>query len=543
MTEADRWWRGATVYQIYVRSFQDSNGDGAGDLRGVIQRLGYLHELGVSAIWLSPTMPSPNADWGYDVSDYRSVHPYLGSLDTMDELIGESSRLGIRVLLDLVPNHTSSVHPWFTEARSDRSSRYRDWYVWADPDPDGNPPNNWLDATGASAWTFDEPSGQYYLHNFLSSQPDLNWWNPKVHAAFDDILRFWFDRGIAGFRIDVAHGLYKDRGLRDNPPAGPSSFGHYGLEPLYNANRPEVHGVYRRWRRIAQGYDPPKLLLGETWVRRLEDLPLYYGDDDELQLCFNFFFVASDFDVASLSGIVERTLSCLPAGACPVWVGSNHDISRFPTRWAHGNPAKARLALAVLATLPGTLVLYQGDELGLPDVQLSPEDQRDLMTRGFADSRFTRDSARTPMPWDDSNGAGFAIAGVQPWLPMGDRRGSSVSAQSDEPGSFLNLTRALISLRRGAGSARSWSYDRLPSETDQWIYRSGPVVLAANFSDQPALLRVPPGKVLLRTGPKSPGSVGEPCRDGRVEADPWEAVLLDVGSVPGGTTHGNEDNQ
>src|SRR5215813_7459259 len=263
-----RWWQGATLYQVYVRSWQDSDGDGYGDLRGIIGRLDYLEWLGIDGIWLSPTMPSPDQDWGYDVSDYLSVHPELGTLDDLDELIADADRRGMRVLLDLVPNHTSTEHQWFIEAASSGQSPKRDYYVWADPAPGGGPPNNWLDFTGHSAWQWHAATDQYYLHNFLAEQADLNWWNAAVHEEFQQILRFWFDRGVAGFRIDVAHGLYKDAQLRDNPPAtGNGPLGaRFGQRPIYNENRPEVHGVYLDWRRIADGFTPPRLLLGETWV-------------------------------------------------------------------------------------------------------------------------------------------------------------------------------------------------------------------------------------------------------------------------------------
>ena len=270
-----RWWHGATLYQIYVRSWQDTNDDGYGDLNGVTAHLDYLSWLGVDGIWLSPTMPSPDDDWGYDVSDYMGVHPELGTLADLDRLVAEAGLRDLRVLLDLVPNHTSSAHPWFVEAVSDPGSPHREFYVWADPAADGGPPNNWLAATGASAWTLDEASGQYYLHNFLPSQPDLNWWNPSVHQAFGDILRFWFDRGVAGFRIDVAQGLYKDAQLRDDPPSpeGEVVRGRFGLAQVYSANRPESHGVFRDWRKIAESYPVPRLLLGETWVGNLDALP------------------------------------------------------------------------------------------------------------------------------------------------------------------------------------------------------------------------------------------------------------------------------
>ena len=351
-----RWWQGAVLYQLYVRSWQDSNGDGYGDLRGLLSRLDHLSWLGVDAIWLSPTMPSPDQDWGYDVSDYLGVHPELGTLADLDELIGAAGARGMRVLLDLVPNHTSSAHPWFADALTGKSAEHRDWYVWAGPSADGGPPNNWRDFTGAPAWTWHEPTDQYYLHNFLPAQPDLNWWHPPVHEAFAQILEFWFSRGVAGFRIDVAHGLYKDKLLRDNPPLEPGGTrlsGSYGLQAKYNMNQPEVHGVYRDWRAIADRYRPPRLLLGETWVSSAAALAPFYGQDDELQLGFNFPFVFADFTAESLAAVAADTAATLPATACPVWTASNHDVGRFASRWCEGDPRKIRLALMIMATLPG----------------------------------------------------------------------------------------------------------------------------------------------------------------------------------------------
>src|SRR6185312_17172421 len=412
------WWQGATLYQVYVRSWRDSDGDGYGDLREVISGLDYLAWLGVDGVWLSPTMPSPDHDWGYDVSDYLAVHPELGTMDDLDELVAQAGERGMRVLLDLVPNHTSSAHPWFVDARSGRGAAHRSYYVWADPAPGGGPPNNWLNNTGTSAWTLDDASGQYYLHNFLPSQPDLNWWEPAVHAEFDTILRFWFDRGIAGFRIDVAHGLYKDAALRDDPPEVPGRMaGRSGLAQVYSANRPESHGVFRDWRAIAESYSPPRLLLGETWVSDLASMAAFHGHGDELQLTFNFPVIFADFTAEALSGVVAETLAVLPAGECPVWTGSNHDISRFPTRWCGGDEAKARLALLMLATLPGTFVLYYGDEIAMTDVNIPAGGSRDEISAGVA-ARTVRDRSRTPMPWDASPTAGFTVPGVRPWLPI-----------------------------------------------------------------------------------------------------------------------------
>ncbi|MGD0064151.1 MAG: alpha-amylase family glycosyl hydrolase [Streptosporangiaceae bacterium] len=512
------WWHGAVLYQLYVRSWRDTDGDGYGDLRGIIERLDHLSWLGVDGLWLSPTMPSPDEDWGYDVSDYTGVHPELGTLADLDELIAQAGQRGMRVLLDLVPNHTSSAHPWFIDAGSGRNAPHRDYYVWADPGPGGGPPNNWLDFTGQPAWQWHE-SGQYYLHNFLVGQPDLNWWQPAVHAEFAGILEFWFNRGVAGFRIDVAHGLYKDAELRDNPPLTGNNplEGRFGQRPVYSAYRPETHGVYRDWRKIADGFAPPRLLLGETWVGELDQLASYYGDNDELHLGFNFPFALAEFDAPRLAKIVEQTLAALPPGACPVWMGSNHDIGRFASRWCDGDERKVRLALLVLTTLPGTTVLYYGDEIGLTDVDVPPALRRDNATlHSGADGN--RDRARTPMPWDASPGGGFSTPGVTPWLPPGDPPGPNVADQRADADSTLWLCRRLLAVRRTELSGSIPDFEHLPAREGQWAYRVGSLVVAANFSGRPAGLPSAAGEVLLAT------SGTETAAQQRMLA-PWEGVV------------------
>ena len=513
------WWHGAVIYQVYVRSWRDTDADGYGDLPGVIERLDHLSWLGVDGIWLSPTMPSPDADWGYDVSDYTGVHPELGTLDDLDALIAAAASRNLRVLLDLVPNHTSSAHPWFVDASSARDSGHRDYYVWADPAPGGGPPNNWLDATGQPAWQWDARTGQYYLHNFLDSQPDLNWWQPAVHEEFRRVLEFWFDRGVAGFRIDVAHGLYKDAQLRDNPPAPPQDsplHSRFGLRPVYSANRPEVHPLFRDWREIAERSTPPRLLLGETWVGDLDRLAAFYGHDDELQLAFNFPFVFAGFTAAELSAVVAGTLASLPAGACPVWMASNHDVGRFPARWCGNDERKIRLALLVLATLPGTTVLYYGDEIGMADVDVPAELQQDRMSMGDRRPDGSRDRARTPMQWDASPGAGFTGQDVPPWLPAGDHARRNVADQSRDPASTLSFCRSLLALRRAELGGRVASWQLLPAPPGQWAYRVGDLAVLTNFSDQPATMPVPVGEILLGTAAAGP--------DGTV-LRPWEGIV------------------
>jgi alpha-glucosidase len=502
---ASPWWHGAVLYQLYVRSWRDANGDGYGDIPGIIERLDHLSWLGIDGLWLSPTMPSPDADWGYDVSDYTGVHPELGTLADLDALIAEAGRRGIRVLLDLVPNHTSSAHPWFVDAASGRDAAHRDYYVWADPAPGGGPPNNWLDSTGKPAWQWHAATSQYYLHNFLPAQPDLNWWDPAVHDEFRRILEFWFDRGVAGFRIDVAHGLYKDAELRDNPPLPAGSepmAGRFGLRPVYNANRPETHGVYRAWRKIAESYSPARLLLGETWTGDLANLASYYGDDDELQLGFNFPVVFARFP-DELPGLVERTLATLPPGACPVWTGSNHDVGRFPSRWCDGEPASIRLAMLVLLTLPGTTVLYYGDEIGMTDVTIPPELERDPMTHRDS-PQGQRDRARTPMRWDAAPDGGFSAPGVTPWLPIGPPA-ANVADQRGDPDSVLSLCRRLVELRRAELGGGIASYRRLTAAPGIWAYQTGPLLVAANLGATPAAMPAEVGQILLRTGPDGSG--------------------------------------
>jgi len=470
------------LYQAYVRSFADSDGDGVGDLRGIVERLDYLEWLGVGAIWLSPVSVSPDRDWGYDVADYTDVQPVFGGLSALDELVAAAATRGIEVILDLVPNHTSDLHPWFQEARSSRDARRRDWYVWADPKPGGAPPNNWRSAFGgAPAWTLDELTGQYYLHNFLPEQPDLNWWNPEVREAFDDILRFWLDRGVAGFRIDVAHGIVKDAQLRDNPDPAVST---------YNANREDVHEVFRRWRKVVDEYRPERILLGETWVMELGRLARFYGSgSDELHLAFNFPFAFSELDADALRGVVEATEAALPEHAWPVWMLSNHDLVRFPTRMCGGDERKARAVLFLLLTLRGTPVLYYGDELGMPQAHVPPDRERDMAGR---------DGARTPMPWN----GGWA----DPWLPP-TAEVAPVAAQREDDGSFLSFCRALIARRASSPDLLEGAYEPLSSPPGVWAFRRGEhTAVAVNFSDEPAELDL--------AGPR--------------QLDPWGAIIVDV---------------
>jgi alpha-glucosidase len=521
-----RWWRNAVIYQIYPRSWMDSNRDGIGDIPGMISRLDYLSWLGVDAIWLNPTTPSPNADWGYDVSDYRTVHPELGSMADIERLIKEADQRGIKVILDLVPNHTSDQHPWFEDARSSRTSCHRDWYVWHDPAADGGPPNNWVRALGQGpAWTLDETTGQYYLHSFLPAQPDLNWWNEAVRAAFDEILKFWFDRGVAGFRIDVVHALIHDPQLRANPPTTPEDHPQVtriGQRQIYNMNRPEVHEIIRRWRRLCNTYQEPRVLIGETYLLELPEVAKYYGEcGDELHLAFNFPFIFADFEASRLAAIVRETHGLLPQDATACWTGSNHDVGRLMTRWCGNDERRSRCALMMLLTLPGAVFLYYGDEIAMPDVAVPRDRLRD--PAGIIEwPQPGRDRCRTPIQWSSAPGAGFTHRGIEPWLPLGDYESCNVEAQQADEHSHLAFTRELIHLRRQHQDLLSGDYSELVVDETLWAYRRGEhAEVWLNLGNDTRQVRTSSKRVLLSTHGR------EGILNSRViELAPWEGIIL-----------------
>ncbi len=525
--EGSPWWKHGVLYQIYPRSFADSNGDGVGDLPGIIQHLDYIQWLGVDGIWLSPITVSPNADWGYDVADYVAVDPELGTLDDADRLIAEAGRRDLRVIMDLVPNHTSEEHDWFVDSRSSPTARRRNWYVWADPKADGSPPNNWVSSFGGPAWTLDAATGQYYLHNHLRQQPDLNWWDDEVRAAFDGIMGFWLDRGVAGFRIDVCNMIVKDALLRDNPPATDADTFEeqlFGQRSVYNANRPEVHEVIRHWRRLADGY-PGSVLVGETPVEQMEALAAYYGTgSDELHMAFNFPFISSPLEADAMRAIVEAIELALPAGAWPAWTGSNHDMSRFATRWAGGDDAKARVSLLMLLCLRGTPVLYQGDEIGQVDTDVPHDQMRDPLGVLYWPAYAGRDAMRTPMQWSSVPGGGFTDTGVQPWLPFGDLGRYNVESQRDDPGSMLGLARDLIALRRSTPELRQGNYRSLPLGPGAWAWsRDDRVVVMVGMSDGEATLEGFTGRVLLGTDRRRHGERVE----GALSVRGWEGLVAE----------------
>lgn len=457
------------VYQIYPRSFQDSNGDGIGDIEGIRQRLDDVAGLGVDAIWLSPIFPSPMADFGYDVADYCGVEPMFGDLAGFDALLAEVHARGLRLLLDFVPNHSSTEHPWFLESRSSRDNPKRDWYIWRDPAAGGRPPNNWTSDMGGSSWEWDPATGQYYLHAFLKEQADLNWRNPDVRAAMSDVLRFWFDRGVDGFRIDVLWHCIKAEGLPDNPP-NPDYTPDLGEKlkvlQLHSANQPEIHEIARSFRQLADDYGD-RLLVGEIFLP-LDQLMTYYGTGDApgVHLPFNFQLMETPWNAAALAKVIGDYEAALPPAGWPNWVMGSHDAPRIAGRLGE---AQARVAAMLLLTLRGTPTLYQGDELGIGKVDIPPDrirDPQDLRQPGLG---LGRDGARTPMPWDDGAHAGFST--VEPWLPLNrDWRTRNVAAQDGDPGSMLTLYRRLLALRRDHAALSIGDLTLLPSVEDVLQY-------------------------------------------------------------------------
>ncbi len=449
-TTNDPWWRRGAIYQVYPRSFQDTDGDGIGDLRGVTQRLDYLSWLGVDALWISPFYPSPMADFGYDVADYCEVDPIFGTLADFDALVARAHELGLKVILDLVPNHTSNHHPWFRESRSSRDSPKRDWYIWRDAKPDGSPPNNWISDFGGSAWTWDEATGQYYAHAFLPEQPDLNWRNPEVRAAMHDVMRFWLAHGADGFRIDVIWHMIKDADFRDNPlnPAWtPAMADMHRVLQERSTDQPEIHDVIRGLRETADAF-PGRVLLGEIYLP-VDRLVAYYGEDGAgVHLPLNFHLIETPWRADALAQLIQTYEGVLPPNAWPNWVLGNHDRPRIATRIGE---AQARVAAMLLLTLRGTPTLYYGDELGLTDVPIPPlrvRDPRELRQPGKG---LNRDPVRTPMPWSTATSAGFSTG--EPWLPPGeDHATRNVETLRSDPSSILNLYRALLHLRRSRPS-------------------------------------------------------------------------------------------
>jgi alpha-glucosidase len=503
------WWKTGVIYQIYPRSFMDSNGDGIGDIAGIRRRLDHLTFLGVDALWLSPIYPSPMADFGYDVSDYCDIDPMFGTLSDFDALLAAAHERGLRLLLDFVPSHSSDQHPWFLDSRSARDAAKRDWYVWRDPGPNGGPPNNWLSEFGGPAWTFDAATGQYYLNIYLPEQPAFNWRNPDVRAALYAAMRFWFDRGVDGFRIDaVEHMVFDDR-FRDNPSnidwiQGMSpARSHLGV---FTQHQPETLEIAREMRAIARSYDPERLLIGETYGR-LDQVMSYYGAElGAFQLPFNFQLIGAEWDPRVIARLVVEYEAALPEGAWPNWVLGNHDRERIAS---HVGTAQARVAAMLLLTLWGTPTIYQGEELGMENVSIPPASVMDPWEKNVPGLGFGRDPVRTPIAWTGGDGAGFTKG--KPWLPIDSRPELRVDKQSDEHGSMLSLYRKLLSLRRAEPALAIGEFEILSVDEHVLRYaRSAEgrrLVVSLNFSGvQKSIPDV--GETLLTTCATTPAQRG-----------------------------------
>jgi alpha-glucosidase len=490
----------------------DSDGDGVGDLAGIAARLDHLATLGVDAVWISPFYRSPMVDFGYDVSDHTDVDPLFGTLADFDTLVGEAHRRDIRVLVDFVPNHTSDAHPWFRAARSSRADPRRDWYLWADPAPDGGPPNNWRSVFGGAAWTLDERTGQYYYHAYLPEQPDLNWRHPQVRAAQCDVLRFWLDRGVDGFRVDACRQLVKDDRLRDNP-VNPDH--HPGLPPYeallatFTTERPELPGVLAELRRVVDAHrGDDGLLLGEMYMP-VERLVRYYGADGEgLHLPSNMHLISAPHRAEDIATLVRRYEAALPDHAWPNWSLGNHDRSRIATRVG---AAQARVAAMLLLTLRGTPVLYYGDEIGMTDVPVPDHLVQDPYARRVPDLAVGRDPERAPMQWSADPHAGFCPPAATPWLPVSPEAARvNVVRQERDPASLLSLYRRLIALRRAEPALSLGGCADVRAHGSVLTYRrehaGRGLLVALNLGDRPATLPLPrPGRVLLGTDPDRAG--------------------------------------
>jgi alpha-glucosidase len=529
------WWQTCVIYQIYLRSFQDTNDDGIGDLRGIERRLDYLVSLGVEAIWISPIYPSPMVDFGYDVADYCDVDSRFGTLADFDDLLVQAHRRGLKVLLDFVPNHTSDRHAWFVESRASQDNQKRSWYIWRDPAADGGPPNNWISDFGGSAWEWDKVTGQYFYHAFLKEQPDLNWRHPAVQAAMYDVMRFWFDRGVDGFRIDVLWHMLKAADFPDNPPnpAYRSGMGEmHRLLQLHSTDQPEVHKIAAEMREIADSYGAKgqgeRVLIGEIYLPVDRLMHYYGGERPGVHLPFNFQLIDTPWAAPSLAAAITNYEAALPPGGWPNWVLGNHDRPRVATK---RDQAQARVAAVLLLTLRGTPTLYYGDELGLSDVAIEPsqvQDPRELREPGLA---LGRDPVRTPMPWDDSKNAGFTTA--KPWLPLNaDWPTRNVARMTEDSRSILTLYRRLLALRRDWLALSIGDFVLLSGEDEILAYErrhaAERLIVALNLGAQPHRLQLLDwargSRLLLSTEEDAPLVEG-----GAVLLRSNEAVVLKAG--------------
>ncbi|HKE09529.1 MAG TPA: alpha-glucosidase [Candidatus Acidoferrum sp.] len=488
-TGDQQWWKYAVFYEVYPRSFADSNGDGIGDLNGITLKLDYLKDLGVDAIWITPCFPSPQVDFGYDVSDYVNIDPMYGTLADFDRLVSEAKKRGMRVILDFVVNHTSDRHAWFLDSKSSRNAAHRDWYIWRDGKGPDQPPNNWLSTFGSPGWQYDPASKQYYYHYFYPEQPDLNWRNPAVEKAMFDVTRFWYKRGVAGFRLDAVDTLYEDPNLRDNPPLpGKDKFGRPEQDEIYNKKLPEVHATLQRLRKVADEYDA--VLIGETWTKDVSQLQEYYGKNgNELHLPMDLMLTELPFSAAAYREHINAVDS---AGGWPTYVISNHDIRRPYTRYGDGvhNDDIVKLMAGFYLTLRGTPILYYGEEIGMEnnDPQRK-EDVKDPIGVLSWPKDKGRDGERTPMQWTSEHSAGFTTG--KPWLPMPESaQARNVEAESKDPQSILAFYKQVLRLRKAEPPLREGVYIPL-NEADAYVFsylrksKDGAVLVVLNLSASP----------------------------------------------------------
>lgn len=524
---AHHWWQTTTIYQIYPRSFQDSNHDGAGDLRGIICRIPYLKKLGIGSVWISPFYPSPMKDFGYDISDYCGVDPLFGTMQDFDDLLSELHRNDLKLILDFVPNHTSDQHPWFVESRSSRESPYRDWYIWRDPTAGGGPPNNWLSEFGGDAWTFDEKTGQFFYHAFLAEQPDLNWRNPAVRKAMHEAMRFWLRKGVDGFRVDVMWHLIKDSLFRDNPPNPsyqPTRPPHETLLPLYSADVEGIQDVVTGLRQVIDEFDD-RLLIGEIYLP-FDRLVSYYGASlNGAQLPFNFSLLRASWNADAIAELIRSYEASLPIGAWPNWVLGNHDRPRIATRIG---TQQVGIAAMLLLTLRGTPTLYYGDEIAMEDVNIPPDWIRDPFGLRVPGKGLGRDRVRTPMQWSTAVHAGFSIH--EPWLPLDpDWKNRNVETLDDDLKSILALYHRLLLLRKGSEVLKIGRYREIVSNQSVLAYvrelGEDWLMVALNFSDQPARLKPAPRRGVVVFS--SVGDLNELVRvDGIINLGAGEGVIV-----------------
>ena len=531
-----QWWQHAVFYEIYPRSFADSNNDGLGDLPGITSKMAYLKALGVDAIWLTPCFPSPQVDFGYDVSDYENIDPKYGSLQDFDRLSAEGKKYGIRIIMDFVMNHTSDQHAWFVDSRSSRTAARRDWYVWRDG-PGGQPPNNWESTFGGSAWQLDPATTQYYYHFFYRQQPDLNWRNPEVEKAMFDVPRFWFKRGVAGFRLDAVDTLFEDPQLRNNPVLpGKNAYGDPNMINKYNTKLPELHDVLRRLRKVADENDA--VLIGETWTHDIAELKQYYGEhSNELQMPMDFLFTRVD----KLSAPeFRRQIAAVDAAGWPVYLFSNHDIPRQVNRYGDNqhNDAIAKLLAGLYLTLRGTPIMYYGEEIGMQNNDPKrKEDVKDPIGKAGWPREKGRDGERTPMQWDDRANAGFSKAA--PWLPVpASYKTHNVETELKNPNSILNFYKHLLSLRHTNLALREGKYIALDTEDPNVLsflrqYNEHTVLVVLNFSavqQKPTfdLTKSDLGAAKIKTLVATPGSSVQTGTPITTELEPFGVVVAQV---------------